>query len=100
MAREPMVTRTFMTTKVTILAVNVETEDTKMVNLVLPRTYKDTEAMLKKAQKLNEDSALRFVHVVSHETVETLYGMTEAEFIQYAKPLPPRKGENINVYNS
>ncbi len=90
MARQLMVTRTFMTTKVKILAVNVETEETSTVEMTLPRTYKDNEAILKMAEKVNENSVLRLVHVISSEVVETLYGMTEADFIANAKPLPPR----------
>lgn len=90
MARQPMVTRTFMTTKVKILAVNVENEETSTVELVLPRTYKDKAAMLKMAQKINDNEQLKYVHVIDAEVVETLYGMSESDFIAHAKSLPPR----------
>lgn len=97
MARQPMVTRTFMTTKVKILAVNVENEETSTVELVLPRTYKDKAAMLKMAQKINDNEQLKYVHVIDAEVVETLYGMSESDFIAHAKPLPPRSVATDNT---
>lgn len=90
MARQPMVTRTFLTTKVKILGVNIHDEKTCVVEMTLPRQYKDEKEILKTAEKLNEDESLRLVHVLSTEVVETLYGMPEADFIAQAKPLPPR----------
>lgn len=90
MARQPMVTRTFQTTKVKILAVEVKTEQPKTVEMVLPRTYKDTTAMLKQAKKIGETDDLKLVHIIEHSVEETLYGMPEADFIRMAKPLPPR----------
>lgn len=90
MARAPQVTRTFTTTKAKILAVNVSTEDTEIVEMVLPREYPDDKALLKQAEKQNDNLELKLVHVVAKETVETLYGMSEADFLKYAKPIPPR----------
>lgn len=97
MARQPMVTRTFMTTKVKILAVNVENEETSTVELVLPRTYKDKAAMLKMAQKIIDNEQLKYVHVIDFEEVETLYGMSESDFIIHAKVLPPRSVATENT---
>ena len=90
MARPQMVTRTFSTTKVKMLAVRVSTEKTEFVDLVLPRTYKDKNEMMKAAEKQNTNPDLKYVHIVSHKTEETLYGMSEAKFIANAEILPPR----------
>lgn len=92
MARQPMVTRTFMTTKAQILAVNIHDEKTYVVEMTLPRQYKDDKEILKTAEKMNEDESIRLVHVLSTEVVETLYGMPESQFVALAKPLPPRSG--------
>lgn len=94
MARTPMVTRTFETTEVKILAVELATEHTKTVEMVLPRTYKNSAAMLKQAKKIGETDGMKFVHIISSEVKETLYGMAEADFVRMAKPLPPRSGSN------
>lgn len=90
MARPQMVTRTFTTTKAKILAVKVSTEQTEIVEITLPRLYKDNNEILKIAQKNCDNPDMRYVHVVSSEQEEVLRGMTEADFLKYSKVLPPR----------
>lgn len=90
MARQPQVTRTIITTKVVLMAANISTGELVDVEMILPREYKDAEAILKMAGKIGENPFLKYVYVKSAEVVETLYGMSEAEFLRYAKPLPPR----------
>ena len=46
---------------------------------------------------LIETDTVKAVHIVDSEEIETLYGMTEQEFIQYAKVLPPRNGANTDT---
>lgn len=84
MARVPQVTRTIKTTRALVKAVDVEND--KMVNLefVLPRTYKDDNAVLKAIAKVHSNDNLKIVKVMSKEVEEALYGMTEAEFISAA----------------
>lgn len=94
MARPQMVTRTFVTTKAKILSVKVSTEKTEIEEITLPRTYKTNDEILKIAQKNYGDNDTRFVHVIEKEEVETLYGMSEADFLKHAKVLPPRGTKN------
>lgn len=84
MARVPQVTRTIKTTKVIVKAVDIEND--KMVNMefVLPRTYKDDNAILKAVAKVHKNDNMKIVKVISKEVEEALYGMTEAEFISIA----------------
>ena len=90
MARTPMVTRTIVTTKATIMCLDVEAGEPFNKEVTLPRTYKDEKALLKKVRPLVETETVKAVHVVDTEEVETLYGMTEQEFIENAQILPPR----------
>ena len=90
MARTPMVTRTIVTTKAIIMCLDVEAGEPFNKEVTLPRTYKDEKALLKKARPLVETDTIKAVHVVDTEEVETLYGMTEQEFIENAQILPPR----------
>ena len=96
MARQPQVTRTIITTKVNALCVNTETQTTEVCEFILPRTYKDDTALLKALKKrvdFNEDgtpSTKKAVHIISHDEVQTLYGMSEDKFIANAEILPPR----------
>ena len=90
MARQPMVTRTITTTKAKVLCLDLVNEQPFTKEVVLPRTYKDEKAMMKKLIPLVETETTKAVHVQSVEIQETLYGMTEQEFIEAAHILPPR----------
>lgn len=95
MARQPMVTRTITTTKAVVLCLNIETGEPCNEVITLPRTYKDEKSLMKKiTETFGEETTVKPVHVVSKEEIETLYGMSEQNFIKYAKELPPR---TVNV---
>lgn len=94
MARVPMVTRTIVATKVNVMCLDVQSGEPCNKVVTVPRTYKDDEALMKKVRPLLETETLKAVHIVDKEEIETLYGMTEQDFIQYAKVLPPRNGAN------
>ena len=91
MARAPMVTRTIQTTRVSVLCLNIEQGEPFNQEVVLPRTYKDEKHLLKAAEKVINSDTVKAVHIVSAEVEETLYGMSEQDFITLAKVLPPRK---------
>lgn len=93
MARVPMVTRTIITTKANVLCLDIVAGEPFNEVVVLPRTYKDDKALMKQVSKVIDNDTRKAVHVVDKEEVETLYGMTEQEFIKLAKELPPR-GKN------
>lgn len=94
MARIPMVTRTIVATRATVMCLNLQTGEPCNKDVTLPRTYKDDEAMMKKVRPLLETETIKAVHIVEKDEIEILYGMTLQEFIQYAKVLPPRNGVN------
>ena len=90
MARIPMVTRTIVTTKANVMCLNIVTGEPFNKEVILPRTYKDEKSLMKKVSELVDTEEVKAVHVVSKEEVETLYGMTEQDFIKHAEVLPPR----------
>jgi hypothetical protein len=92
MARVAMVTRTIVTTEVDVLCMNVETVAVETKTVTLLGAYSDETAMLKKVKEQIETDTLKPVHITAVRDIETLYGMTEAEFVNLAKALPPRKG--------
>lgn len=94
MARVPMVTRTIVATKAIVMCLDVEAGEPLNKEVTVPRTYKDDEALMKKVKPLLETETVKAVHVVSKEEIETLYGMTEQEFIEHAEVLPPRTAGN------
>lgn len=96
MARTPMVTRTIQATVCKVMCVDVEAGDTIIETVTVPRTYKNDDALMKALKPLVETEQIKPVHIVEKEITETLYGMTEADFIQNAKVLPPRATNTEN----
>ena len=91
MARLPMVTRTITTTKVNVLCLDIEHAEPCNRVITIPRTYKDEETILKKVKPLLETDT---------EIEETLYGMTEQEFVELAQPLLDRTGKTEEATES
>lgn len=87
MARKPMVTRTITTTKVNVLCLDVESVETFNKVVTLPRTYKDNKKLLKVVEDVVNSDTVKAVHIVDKTEVETLYGMTEQDFITSASVL-------------
>ena len=90
MARKPMVTRTIQTTRCNVLCLNIVEGEPFNKEIILPRTYKDEKAMMKIVEKLINTDDVKAVHIVDSEVHEALYGMTEADFIAAAHPIPKK----------
>lgn len=89
MARKPMVTRTFVTTEVTILALDIVAGEPFNEVVTVPRTCNDEKKLLKKVQEMFDTDTRKAVHIIDSKEVETLYGMEEAQFIANAVILDP-----------
>lgn len=89
MARTPMVTRTIQTTRANVMCLDIERGEPFNKEVILPRTYKDEKAMLKQVEKVINGDTVKAVHIVQSTVEETRYGMTEQEFIEVAKVIPP-----------
>lgn len=90
MARKPQVTRTITTTKVTVLGMDVEKCEPMNETFTVPRTYKDEDKLMKAVKDAGETDTFKIVKIVDTQVEETLYGMSEQEFIEHAHVLPPR----------
>lgn len=88
--KKPMVTRTILTTEVTVLCLDLIKAEPLNKTVTLPRTYKDEKAMMKKVSAIIDNDEVKAVHVVDTKVNETLYGMTEEQFISMAEVLPNR----------
>lgn len=97
MARERMVTRTVVATKVTALCLDIETAEPFNKVVVLSGVFKDKNALEKATKKVIDTETRKCVAVVDYEEKETLYGMTEQQFIELAKVLPPRDAKTQDV---
>jgi hypothetical protein len=90
MARVAMVTRTITTTEVNVLCLELVKVEPFNKDLTLAGTFKDQKALMKAVTKQIDNDNQKAVSIVSSKEVETLYGMTEEEFIAVAKVLPKR----------
>lgn len=90
MARVRMVTRTVTVTTVGVMCLDVTTAEVQITNFEMSGTYADFDSALKAVKKVHETDTFKCVAVQHMTENEVLYGMTELEFIQMAKVLPPR----------
>lgn len=97
MARERMVTRTVTETVAEIMCLNVVTCEVSISTFTYTGEFATNEELLKTAKKISETKDFKLVHVNSATTKETLYGMTETDFIKLAKVLPPRIKSEMEV---
>ena len=97
MARKPMVTRTIVTTKVNVLCLDIQSAEPFNKVVTLPRTYKDEKKLLKKVEDVVNTDDVKVVHIVDKEEVETLYGMTEQDFITNATILDPATRKELET---
>ena len=84
MARKPMVTRTITTTQVNVLCLDIVAGEPFNQQVTLPRTYKEDKKLMKAIEEVVNTENVKAVHVVAKEEVETLYGMSEQDFINNA----------------
>ena len=90
MARERMITRTVNSTVYECMVVDSVTKQVETVDVAISSAETMTTKALDKAIRNAVPSGKLFVQTISSKQVETLYGMTEQEFIKLAKVLPPR----------
>ena len=96
MARQPMVTRTIPTTIADILVINVDTGISEEREVSIPREYKKVKKLREAIEALVNTDTEKLAHIKSTTVVETLYGMSEQDFINRAKILPPRGTKEAN----
>lgn len=90
MARERLVTRTVFSTNYNVMVVNMESKSVESIAVTIPSADTMTDKAREKAIKAMIPEGKTFVTITGETTSETLYGMTEAEFIRLARVLPPR----------
>ena len=90
--REKMITRTVTATVVTVMGGEIATAKAFTKEFTLTGNFKDNADILK-AIKKNDTDEIVYAAIVSTETKETLYGMSESVFMRNAKELPPRKAQ-------
>ena len=90
MARVPIVTRTIKTNKVNYLAVDMSTHEVTTESDFIPSSFHEKAKMMKYLLSVydervkNGETPPKPVEFVNIETIETLRGMPESDFIKYS----------------
>ena len=83
--RTPMVTRTFKTTVVNGLFVNVDSKETFEKSFILPRPFKTEQEIMKAVRKTQMfEGTEKLVSIISFENVNKRYSMSEETFVNNA----------------
>ena len=91
MAREKMVTRTIISTKCVVLALDTETVEPSNLTVEVSGTFQNEEKLMKAVKAVAETDTLKIVQILTTETVEKFYGVSEQKFMVIARELEPRK---------
>lgn len=96
MTRERMVTRTISFTEVTVISMNIETVTPNHEVIRIAGVFDNDKTLLKKLKNRYETDLYKIVAITDTKVIEKLYGMSEEDFIEYAKELPPRNGQTTS----
>ena len=88
--KERMITRTVVTNICNVVAVNMENMTVEKLSIPATVEYDTVEKADKYFRKNWNVTGLAFAKVESITKEEKLYGMSEIDFIKYARELPPR----------
>lgn len=95
MARKPMVTRTFQTTKVNVLCMDTSSCEALNKSVTLAGTFKNNDKLMKAVKSLVEVDNIKAVEIVDSEVEDILYGMPEQDFITNAVKLDSETRKEI-----
>lgn len=90
MARKVMVTRTIKSIDVTALCIDLIKTEPCNRTVTLGNRFKNEKDMAKKLSEMLDTDDFKFVKIVHTAEHETLYGMTEEDFIAHAIVIPAK----------
>ena len=88
--RERLITRTVITVNYDIMVVDTDSKTVETLTVAIPSGDTLTDKAREKAIRAMLPNGKMFVSITGETTTETLYGMSEQEFIKLARVLPPR----------
>lgn len=93
--REPMITRTIVSTVGKVLCASKESGELFERDFTLSRTYPNDEGIIKVLNKVFE-SDIVVIKVITKDESVNLYGMSEAEFVAHANLLKAKTPKSEN----
>ena len=89
--RKPQVTRTITTSTISVLAMDIVKSEVVKTEYILSGVKLNNDTTLKEVQKLYNTDTVKVVAIQNIITNTALYGMSEEDFVKYARILPDRK---------
>ena len=90
MARQRMVTRTINVITINVLCMDCITCEVSTQTYTMTGDVLTEDEAMKKLKKEHETENFKLVKVLNTFVEEKLYGISEVDFLKYAKELPPR----------
>ena len=92
-----MVTRTIKTTTVSVLVADIENETTLTEDVTISQQYADENKLFKAVNKYYDSIPnKRPIKIKASSVNETIYGMSENDFIRYATDMGNGRNEKRN----
>lgn len=91
MKKEKLITRTFVITQATVMALNIETAEPSTETYEMLGIYKTDEELLKAVKELYDTVTEKVVTITSKTEIEELRGISESLFLQHSIVLPTRE---------
>lgn len=91
MAKERMITRTIEVATYSVMTLDIETAEARVIDYKITGTV--NAEPLKYLKKLYETDTLKLVAITAEARETALYAMAEQDFIKLADVLPPRTKE-------
>lgn len=90
MGRAKMVTRTVVGTKIEVMVFENTTNEVTTITQTIGGQFADSAKLFKAAEKAINSDTLKVLKIVTSEPSDKCYGMSEADFLKYAKELDPK----------
>jgi hypothetical protein len=91
MKKEKLITRTFVITQATVMALNIETAEPSTETYEMLGIYKTDEELLKAVKELYDTDTEKVVAITAKTEIEELRGISESLFLQHSIVLPARE---------
>ena len=91
MKKEKLITRTFVITQATVMALNIETAEPSTETYEMLGIYKTDEELLKAVKELYDTDKDKAVAVTAKTEIEELRGITESAFLANSLVMPARE---------
>lgn len=89
-----MVTRTIKEHRLTLKVADLNANEIKVIEILV--SQQNSDKLFKEViNRICDEMGCTYLATVSDEMVETLYGMTEDAFREFATELPPRKTNDV-----